>query len=271
MSNPQLESAREFTVGSVLGRTKTILFTQPLMFMGLAFIALAPSTLVQILGGNETIKSLGKLINFIFIMIIQGAFAYGVFQIINGHPASFGASLSRGMTRFFSIVGTSILIGLGVGFGAFLPLMPGLIFQSAFLLIFGALVDAFLVPSLMCRWTLAIPACVVEHLGAADSLGRSAELTKGYRLKVLCLQALAYLLFIIFGILASTLAKLCIPFFFSFLGLGFFATAVILLLIMDVLLSLPMAFLCVTTTTTYYDLRSAKEGVTVDSLANVFD
>jgi len=269
MSNPHLESAGEFTIGSVLGRAKTILFTQPRMFMGLAFIAFVPPTLVQLLGGSEFVRSLGKFLNFIFTMIIQGAFACGVFQIINGHAASFGASLSRGMTRFFPIAGASILTGLGIVLGAMLPLVPGVILDLPLLMIVGALLDAFLIPWLMCKWTLVIPACVVEHLGPIGSMRRSSELTKGYRLKILGLQSLAYLLFLVFAVVAIL--------FYGFLNAVFLAlfgplaAKAVLLLMLDVFLSLPMAFLCVTATTTYYDLRSVKEGISVDSLANVFD
>ena len=265
MSNTHLESAREFTIGSVLGRTKTILFAQPLMFMGLAFLTLVPTILTRLLGNNESIEALGNLLNFILTMVIQGAFAYGVFQVLMGYPASFGTSLSRGMRRFFSIVGTSILIVLGITLGAVLPLLPGVFLQLPVLLIVGMLLDAFLIPWFMCKWAVAIPACVVEHLGPIDSLSRSSELTKGYRPKILGLQSLVYLLIFI------SLFVLVMIYAFLLTLVAPFVGKLIALLGLAAVLSLPVAFLNVTYTTMYYDLRSAKEGVTVDSLANVFD
>lgn len=269
MSNPHMESAREFTIGSVLGRTKTILFTQPLTFMGLAFITLVPTILTQLLGGGAPIETLGNLLNSILTVVLQGAFAYCVFQVLVGNSTSLGASLSRGMRRFFSIVGASSLIFLGMFFGCLLPVLPGIFLRSSFLMLAGVAVAFFLFLWFMCKWTVAIPACVVEHLGPIDSLRRSTELTKGYRLKIFGLLTLAFLLFLIFLFVLMMIYGLLLTLIATFAPL--IVGKAITMLGLGVVLSLPIAFINVTYTTIYYDLRSTKEGIAVDSLANVFD
>ena len=53
-----------------------------------------------------------------------GAIAYGVYQELRGKRAAFGASLSHGMSRLGSLILVAILVGLGVGIGTLLLVIP---------------------------------------------------------------------------------------------------------------------------------------------------
>lgn len=266
MSTPNIAPASVLTISSVLGRARRILFAQPFIFLALAFIALLPSMLTSFLGAEREIKSLGALLDFILMMITQGAFAYGVFQIFTGKSASFGAALSRGMTRFFPIVGAVLLISLFFVLVSVLSILPGVLLRSSWLLPLGLLLCLlFLFPWIHCGWVVAIPACTVERLGPIRSLERSWELTKGYRWKILGLMTVAYLIFFVFLFAAVFAYSLLL----AFLGLSIDSLPAVLGFVL--ILTLPVAFINVVYTTLYYDLRSVKEGVAVDSLVNVFD
>ena len=96
---------------------------------------------------------------------------YGAFQDMRGRRVDLGESLKVGLSRLLAIIGLAILMSLGIGFGFVLLIIPGLI--------------------LITMWFVATPACVVERLGPFRSMGRSSQLTKGHRWKILGCAILA--------------------------------------------------------------------------------
>jgi len=237
---PSRPAASGVSVGSVLGRSFGALMKNPVVFFGLTLAVMVPLAVITSLLPFEAGMAVNTLLSCILGFVIQGAVAYGVFQAFRGNSPGIGDALSRGFARFFPIVTASILIGLGVGIGMMLLVVPGVI--------------------LMCLWSLAIPACVVEKLGAIDSMKRSAALTKGYRWTI-------FGLFLITGIITGVLSAL-----FSVLLLPPMEGSIIVYsVILCLVLAIPQTFQYVMTATIYYDLRAEKEGVSIDSLANVFD
>jgi len=120
-------------------------------------------------------------------------------------------------------------------------------------------------------WYVFVPSCVVERLGPIKSLNRSAELTKGCRLKIFALYLLFFAIigglgtvgFIFVGVL-SVLMIWVSPFLLMFF--------LLFQPVIHIVISAPvMAFAQVMIAVTYYELRSVKEGISVDNLANVFD
>jgi len=235
-----------FTVGGVLGITWRTLFNNPVVFCGLALITIilgflamyVLSTTIPGLG-KEALNFCNQLIGLILGQWIGGAIAYGVYQKHIGRRALLGASIFHGTRRLIQLIFIGILYGIGVFLGALLFIVPGII--------------------LMCMWDVAAPACVVERLGAADSLSRSAELTKGYRMKILGLN----LIIIIFLYVANWI---CLALFIT-PSVG----PIINLIILTVVILIPATFGNVMPSVAYFELRRVKEGVAVDSLANVFD
>jgi len=238
-SSAGMGAPMEFSVGSVISRSFSTLFKNPILFFGLAILAGIPGILMEMFasdspGGRVLMSLLGTFFGIIF----QGAVAYGVYRSLRGEGAGMGDALARGMARFLPLLGISIIMGFGIGIGVILLIIPGLI--------------------LSCIWAVTVPACVVEHLGVTASLSRSSELTKGYRWKV-------------FGLLVCIFV---IAFALSF-GAVFIFTLMsnpsLVVIGAGIVAIIPAAFQNVMIATIYYDLRAVKEGVTVDSLANVFD
>lgn len=252
-----------FSVGPVFSRAFSTLFGHPALFFGLTFVAWVPGTLLQLLWGtkgNPFAKFAIWIISFSLSMIVQGATAYAALRVLRDEEATIGSSFSNGLSRLGSLVLLSLFVGVAYFLGGLVLLGLPTILAGYFGAMLGLLLLFIAIPIVMCMWYVAVPACVVERLGAFESLQRSAALTKGYRWKVfglLTLVAIAF--FVIFGIGAIAL------------HLFFFWSKIAAALATQVLLLIPQAFWCVMIPITYYSLREAKEGVSVDSLAKVFD
>ena len=247
-----------FAVGSVLSRSWNTLLKNPVVFFGLAFLVFILNRIIEY-SFNSYLSSVygvspprgvmishGVLSFFFNVLLwqwISGAFAYGVYQTLKGNNAYLGESLLHGTKSIFSLFCISLLSGLCYVFVFFLG--------SLLIPIFG-LVFFFM---LMCMWAVAIPVCAVERLGAVDSMNRSSALTKGYRMKILGIIIVA-------GIFTKAV---------DYVTSLFEQQSVIFYEILRIVEIVPMAYGLVVTAVIYYSLLEAKEGKTVDSLANVFD
>ena len=128
-------------------------------------------------------------------------------------------------------------------------------------LAFLVLIPMLLIPAaLLCKWSVFVPACAVERLGPIKSLNRSSDLTKGCRFKIAGL----YLLCIVIGIVVVLVFAFVEAFVSKF-------NPIFLAAFQQLALAVPMAFSNVITAVIYFELRNIKEGIAVDSLANVFD
>ncbi|MDR1045865.1 MAG: hypothetical protein LBP33_12265 [Candidatus Adiutrix sp.] len=225
----------EFTVGSVLSRTFSTLLDNPLVFFGLPGLAALPEILVA-LGSSEARAGLGlvSLFSVILSLIMEGAVAYAVYQSLRGQAAPLGESLSKGLARIIPLAISAVLTGIIILLGFIFLIVPGF--------------------TMMCLLSVTIPACVVERLGPVDSLNRSAELTKGYRFSIFAL------------ILIASLAWGLIVIGLSAVSSG--SPSPLALTLLDVP---SKAFNAVMAAIIYYDLRAVKEGVSLESLAGVFD
>ena len=226
---------RQFSVGSILSRTFSTLFKNPLVYFGLPLLVTIPAAIFVFVFQSTAGIILGVFAALIFGLAIQGAIAYAVYQGLKGNVASIGDALRLGMSRIGTIILATILVGLCVGLGTLLLFIPGII--------------------ITCMLAVTIQACVIERLGATESLGRSADLTNGYRLKIFCLVLLLYIgTAILNGLCQSIFGASVTGEIFSFL------------------ISLAVtSFSSVMYATIYYDLRMVKEGASLDTLANVFD
>src|SRR5262245_25451031 len=177
------------------------------------------------------------LLATIIYLMSQVAILYVAFQYLRGQPASLGAALQKGFARFFPLLGLVILFALGIWVGFILFVIPGIM--------------------LMVRWSVAVPACVVEGTGPVASLGRSAALTKGHRWKIFGIFLLIWIASIVvaalLGLIANQvgrMANLLVNFVWTACWAAYFNSVLVMV---------------------YHDLRVAKEGVDVDQIAAVFD
>lgn len=250
-----LSTASEFTVGSVLGRSWQTLSRGWGVFLGLLFIPFLISLLLIPLLAQY--PNLLKLLRRVLDLTIQGATAYAAYRIMTAQRASLGDSLTRSLSRILPVIGIALMFTLAtvlpiwiVGFFAMITRMRSEGIAILLLIVLAAFVVTFLI-----AWSVAIPACVIEHLGPIQSLKRSENLTRGNRWKITGIFLLGYLAL---GVIAYATNKI--------LGTALGAS-----LIRSLLLLVPWAFIAVLTPVTYYDLRAVKEGVSLESLANVFD
>lgn len=245
-----VQSATEFTVGSVLSRTMSVLLKKPVLFIVLTLIALIPATIIVGLLMVPAVHSgsvgmflffglLGAIISWILALILQAAVADGVFRVLHGENAGFAGALGRGFASVGTLLPLSIIVGICVGVGYILLVIPGIIIS--------------------CILAVVVPICVVERRGVFECMSRSAELTKGNRLKV-------FAVFFIVGVVVLIINKFIMPAIVIALP-GSIMTAIISI----ILLVIPQTYQSVMTSIIYYDLRAVKEGVSVDALAKVFD
>jgi hypothetical protein len=106
----------------------------------------------------------------------QAATVIAVSNVHLDRPASLSDSFSRIKNQILGVIGLSLLVGIAVGMGLVLLIVPGII--------------------LVMMWSLAIPVKVLENKGVTDSMSRSSDLTRGNRGRIFVI----WLLFIVLSI-----------------------------------------------------------------------
>lgn len=128
-------------------------------------------------------------------LLVQGALVEIVRDLHEGRPpAPVGEAYNRTRGRLGTLLGASLLYGIGVVIGFVLLIVPGLIAVA--------------------RWSLVVPLVVIERLGVREAFRRSPELVRGHTGRVLVVVVLANVITSIVGA-AITLAFGFLPTFFA--------------------------------------------------------
>jgi hypothetical protein len=101
------------------------------------------------------------LLSLVVAAASQAATVVAVSQVYLDRPAGVMDSFSKVKNQIAGVIGLSLSIGFLVGLGFIALIVPGIL--------------------LMIRWSLAVPAKVLENKGVGDSMSRSSELSKGNR------------------------------------------------------------------------------------------
>ena len=246
----------EFRVGKVVSKSFSIYFKNFVPFTVTAMVLILPATICSIaaiLGhfspiSTKTLTLSAQIANFLLGCVISGALVFASFEALRGNSPSVGASMSKGFRAAFAVVIVSILVGLLVGVGFLLLVVPGIIAIA------------------VCA--VAIPAAVVEKPGLIGALERSKELTKGYRWRILGV----FLLYAIIVFVASAVMNLAIGFGVMASGAKLSGGLILGAATIDWVLSAMMAALNASLAAVmYHDLRVVKDGVGIEELASVFD
>jgi len=113
---------------------------------------------------------LSALIGFVGTTLVQGALVEVVEDEHRGRPArGIGELYRSSWKRLGSLLAVSILMGIGVGLGLVLFVVPGVL--------------------LAIRWAVATPAVMLEGLGARAAMRRSRVLVAGHRKDVFVVLA----------------------------------------------------------------------------------
>ena len=242
--------AGEFRVGRVLSSAFSLLFRNLPQFGMLSAIASLPY-LAILLGDRADVmdvaaaESFGSrgyflqlFLNPILTALCQSMVIFGVFQAMRGRPFLISESLSKGLARFFPVLGTAVLSSLAIGLATLALVVPGLI--------------------VTCMLYVALPVCVVEQRGVNDSLGRSSDLTKGFRWQIFGLTFLLGICILVMSVVIGAL-------------LALFGNSTVITIGGYLWETLSRAILALVAVVAYHELRVAKEGVDIDHIASVFD
>lgn len=227
-------------VGAVLSRASGVLKKNLGLFCGLTVLSLIPAFVMEVFLPPDLLVTLAaQFSSMLLAMFIQGAMAYGVYRTLQGERVTMRGCLAYCAERLGPLLLTAGLVSLGIMLGLAVLVVPGLI--------------------LWCMWSVAVPACVVERLSATGGMARSAELTKGVGLKIFGILLLCILFMVAVMLAPAFAAELLMP--------GTIASDVVSYITFIV----PQAFYDVVVAVIYFSLRESKEGVSLDSLADVFD
>jgi Membrane domain of glycerophosphoryl diester phosphodiesterase len=125
------------------------LFWRTIVTTGLVFAVVC---LVETVGPWPVV-----LLSLVGTAVVQGALVEAVEQSRRHRT---GSVLHAAWKRAGALLGVSLLTGIGVGVGLFLLVVPGLI--------------------LFTRWSLAVPAVMLEGRSPRNAMRRSAELVRGH-------------------------------------------------------------------------------------------
>lgn len=234
----------DFRIGQVLSKAFSVFFKNIVTFSLISGIVGIPIVLFNLFAeqappDQKLIYSLLAFVTYLFFGPLSAAIIlHGAFQQMRGLPVRLGESISSGLARLLPLLGLMILQTIGIMLGTLLFIIPGLI--------------------LMVMWYVAIPVCVVERQGPVKSLGRSRELTQGFRWKIVALAILAALIGMA-GAAILSLSALILP------------ESLIQFVIHLIWQAVAGAFGAVLIVVAYYYLRVAKEGIDLEQIANVFD
>lgn len=188
-----LVPGREMTIGSVLSRGFGAIAAAPLLFLGTSFALAAMPSLVARLLLPALVASLpdnpsavgpllagyggSSIIWLLFYLAAQALLFRATVAHLDDRPeplAAYAAAAARALPRLF---GLALAMTLAVAFGWVLLVVPGVMLAMI--------------------WSVAPPALVAERLGVFDALGRSRELTRGARWRILGLVVLVYAIYFV--------------------------------------------------------------------------
>lgn len=246
----------EFRAGSVIARSFSTFFRNILPFGLLALVVTSPTyvytilTLPSDLAGFETEFSFGSgvttVVELLLTYLVTAALVYGTIQDLRNNRVSVGDCFSQGLARMFPALGVAILSGILTMLAFVALIIPG-----------------FMVMAML--W-VTIPVVVIERRGIG-SLGRSMELTKGYRWRIFLILLVLFVILIAMSLLIGVVTA-----GMMFGGSGEMNTMFTGVLAMQWILSAFIsAFMAVLSAVSYHDLRVAREGVDTDRIASVFD
>jgi hypothetical protein len=179
---------RPLSTGELLDRTFSLYRSHFGLFVGifaLPYLVVLAFRLVGLVFQSQSPQISNILMNlvwsmgalFLILIVSAASQAAAVVAVSNLHldrPASVMDSFSTVKGEIPGVIGVSLLVGMASGFAFFAFIVPGVL--------------------LLIMWSLAVPAKVLEHRSATDSMSRSMELTKGSRGRIFVIGLLIFVL-----------------------------------------------------------------------------
>lgn len=191
-----------------------------------------------LLGATYVVGGIERIVSYPMI----GGVTAGVLAQFKGQRLSFQTCLSKGLGLWGGLFGLNFLVGLRVGLGLLLLIVPGVIWSI--------------------MWVVATPAKVAEDRSISRAISRSAELTKGRRWSVFGFVLLLGVSYFIIHFLAGFIAQLAVTLAPSAVAVRYVMTGAAQLVISP--------FAIAAMTCLYQELRTMRGGGAPDEVANVF-
>jgi hypothetical protein len=186
------------TIGGVLADAFRIyrrLIRRSIVVAGIIFAVVGLADALGARSNTPLARLVALCLGLVGALLVQGALIEVVRDLHEGREVrSVGAVYSSTRGRLGTLLGASILYGLGVVIGLFLLLVPGLIAVA--------------------RWSLIVPLVMIEGLGWRDAFARSSALVKGQTGRVLVVNLLSNILSAIASV-ALAAVFIGLPRFFS--------------------------------------------------------
>jgi hypothetical protein len=235
---------KSFGVGSVLGMSfrvygrNFIPFTVIAALLYIPMIAWTWTSSIESFADLKHLMLVGAL-QSLLNCFVSATVTYGVVKELQGQRAGIGACLATGFSRMLPVFGVAILVGIIVGIGSLLLIVPGII--------------------AMCVLYVAMPASVIEKPGIMGALSRSSELTRGYRGSIFGIVLILFVLGYALSRIETSMFPITLETFRTYMYINI-GTSIVL-----------SALNAVGVAVCYSQLRTEKDGTSVDDLAKVFE
>jgi hypothetical protein len=213
----------------------------------------------------------GMVGGILISLYTQGAMIWAVLEDLKGERPTFGRALGAGLRFLLPILGITLITYIWIGGLVALPFLLGSgtggVFGAVILFLFVTL------PAIcffMIAFLVAVPAAVEERCGVIDAIGRSWSLSAGHRWKLL---AMILIYVFVAMTISSAFSAVTMPFMsFDPMGGGSpFDGMMPAMVIQSFLNSLLLVLTYPAIAATYHNLRIAREGVTQESVLDIFE
>jgi hypothetical protein len=253
------------TVGELLDKAFRLYRARFTALIGIAAAVLIPEGIVRLLAILYLGTTGGSLVTSVmqgFIRLISNiALAVFIAHAYLGKPISFNESFSLGLKRYWSVWGANFLVGLAIG----LPV--GIVAACGMLTLGIGTVAIFLAIPLVfflsTRWSLSMPAILLENMDASSGLKRSWDLTEKFFWRVLGTSFAAGLLTTLITLIPTYFSQ----YLFGLTDIDSDTVQIINLAVEQLALLIALPFAQAVTVLMYYDLRVRKEGFDLQVLA----
>jgi hypothetical protein len=158
-------------ISAVLGDAVALyrrLSGRSILVAGVIFVFVSFGTAAAVTSGSSLAFLVSFILSWIGGLLVQGALVEVVRDLHESRqPAPVATYYQRTRDRLGTLLGSSIMYGLGVLLGLVALVVPGLI--------------------AIARWSLVVPLVMIERLGWRAAFGRSSELVRGQTGSVLAL------------------------------------------------------------------------------------
>jgi hypothetical protein len=246
----------DFQIGRVVSRTFSVISRNVATFLMAALLILFPVIILDFYMGTPNAIAGGRVNGFLLgvvaivvqvgcTYVLQASLVQGTIADLNGERANLGNALSTGFRLVVPVFIISLLALLGMVLGMVLLVVPGVMLAIA--------------------WCIVVPVRVVEGTGISETFGRSRALTKGHRWRIFWLIFIYGIIVLILSLLTTVVTGVGITHANTVQGnIPYIAVSWLLQVVLAVITSVGVAAI-------YYELRTAKEGISPQQLAAAFD